>query len=107
MTSRSSALEETRSSCWPRTKLLELLDGVEVDGAHGVEAAFDVGDDGFDEVPVGLAGHFAGDFDVVVLGGIDDHDGDVVLIGRFALVIDGDHGLATAAGLEGFLRGDG
>ncbi len=62
-------------------EFLELFDGVEVDGAHGVEAALDVVDDGLDEVPVGLAGYLAGDFDVVVGGAIDDHGRHFVFVG--------------------------
>ena len=66
-------------------EFLEFLDGVEVDRAHGIEAAFDVGDDGFDEIPVRLAGHLTGDLHVVLAGAIDDHGGHVVLILRTAV----------------------
>ena len=62
-----------------------------------------------DEVPVRLAGHVAGDFDVVVVAGaIDDHGRDVIvvgLVGRVGRIAVHDH-LAAAAGLQGFLRGD-
>ena len=37
-------------------EFLEFLDGVEVDWAHAVEALFEVGDGGFDEVPVNVGG---------------------------------------------------
>ena len=61
-------------------EFLEFFDRVEVDWAHGIEAALDVGDDGFDEFPVRFTGHFAGNFRVVGAGGVD-HDGGHVVLG--------------------------
>ena len=58
------------------------------------------------KIPVRLAGHFAGDFDVVIAGAIDDHGGHFVVVGMLSGLFAGNDHLAAAAGLQGFLRGD-
>ena len=72
-------------------EFLELLDGIEVDRAHGIQAALDVGDDDLDEIPVRFAGDVAGDFEIIGAGGIDDHGGHVV----FGLSSDSSPGTIT------------
>ena len=83
-------------------QFIELLDGVQIDWAHCVEAAFDIGDNGFHEFPIRFTSHLAGNFNVIGRA-IDDH-GRHVIIRIFLGFISSDDRLATAATLKSFLR---
>ena len=42
-------------------EFFKLLDGIKIDGAHGIESALEIHDDAFDKFPIGLTLAVAGD----------------------------------------------